>query len=67
MKVQMLRARMYRGEALAPGIVTEMDDHTAHWFIAQGWSVRYADPAPLTTEKADALIPMRTKTRRAIR
>lgn len=67
MKVEMLRSRCYRGEGLEVGRVTDMDDGTAREFIAKGYAREYQEPAPLTTEQAEALIPTPGKRRRAIR
>lgn len=50
-----------------PGVIVEMDDYTADVFIRKGWARRAVDPAPLTTEKADVLIPTGAKRRRALR
>lgn len=67
MRVEILRARLYRGEHMDPGVIVEMDDYTADVFIRKGWARRAVDPAPLTTEKADVLIPTGAKRRRALR
>ena len=67
MKVEILRARAYRGQHLDPGLVTDMDSPTALWFIDRGWAKPYAEPAPLTTEQADELVPTKLVRRKALR
>lgn len=67
MRVEMLQDRMYRGEALDAGRVTDMDEQTARWFIGSGWAREAVEPAPLTAEEADALIPVKIRKGRALR
>ncbi len=67
MKVEMLCARMYREEHLDAGRITDMDEATARCFIARGWAKESLAPPVLTTAQADALIPPKGKTRRALR
>ena len=67
MKIEMLRARLYRGEHLDVGRITDMDDATARWFIGQAWAKESATPAPIDSQAADALIPTKVTRRRAIR
>ena len=67
MKVEILRSRLYRGEHMDVGRVTDMDDGTAREFILKGWARKYEEPAPLTTAAAEALIPTQGKRRRALR
>jgi hypothetical protein len=67
MKVEMLKARNYRGQHCDAGLVLDMDQQTAAWFIEKGWACKAVEPAPLTTEQADALIPKQDKRRRAVR
>lgn len=67
MKVEMLRARGYRGQHLEVGVVTDMDGQTAAWFVEMGWARPYAEPAPLTTKEADALVPTKVTRRNSVR
>ena len=67
MQVEMLQSRMYRGEALDAGRVTEMDDLTAAWFIQSGWARRALDAPVMTAEAADEAIPVGQKRRNARR
>lgn len=67
MRVEMLRGKLYRGESLDAGRVTDMDDGTARWFISKGWAKEYTEPAPLTTADAAALVATEGKRRRALR
>ena len=67
MRVEMLRARLYRGEHLDAGQVTDMDGQTAAWFIERGWARPYAEPTPLTVEQADELVPTKVVRRKALR
>lgn len=67
MRVEMLDGRLYRGEHLDIGRITDMDDATAREFIAKGWAKEASEPKALTTEDAAALVPTQEKRRRAIR
>ena len=67
MRVEILRARLYRGNHCDVGQVTDMDGQTAAVFIEKGWARPYVEPAPITTAEADDLIPTKTIRRKALR
>ncbi len=67
MKIEMLRGRLYRGEALDAGRVVEVDSATGDWFVGKGWAVKAAESPVLTTAEADALIPVQGKRRKSLR
>lgn len=67
MRVEILRARGYRGEHLEVGLVTDMDAPTAREFIARGWARDAGDPAPVAPSTVDGVAPIGVKRRRALR
>jgi len=67
MKVEMLDSRLYRGEHLDVGQVTDMDGRTGAWFVEQGWARVYDEPAPMTAAEADEALPKLPPRRRALR
>lgn len=67
MKVEMLRPKLYRENHCDVGMVVEMDGRTAAEFIELGWARPYAEPAPLTVEQADELVPTKLTRRKALR
>lgn len=67
MKVEMLRARGYRGEHLDVGVVTDMDAGTAREFIARGWAKEAAEPLPPAPETVEEVAPIGVKRRKAVR
>ena len=67
MKIEMLKDRNYRGNHCAAGLVLDMDGQTAQWFVEKGWARPYAEPAPLTVEQAEALVPTKVVRRKALR
>jgi hypothetical protein len=67
MRVEILRAKLYRGNHCDVGQVTDMDYQTAATFIEKGWARPYVEPAPLTTAEAEDLIPTKIQRRRSLR
>lgn len=66
MRVEILRAKLYREQALAVGQIVEMDSETGGWFVNMGWAKPAGSPpAPLTAEAAEAVVPTQVKRRRA--
>lgn len=66
MRVEILRAKLYREQPLAVGQIVEMDAETGGWFVSMGWAKPAASPAaPLTVKEAEAVVPTQVKRRRA--
>lgn len=67
MRVEMLRAKLYRGQHCDPGQIVEMDGETAQWFLQMGWAKTSVEAKPLAPEAADALVPTKVVRRKALR
>ena len=65
MKVEILRNKLYRENALSIGQVIDMDGDTAAWFMSMGWARPAVEAKPLTVQQADDLVPVKVKRRRA--
>ncbi len=63
MKIEMLRGRLYRGQALDPGRIVEVDNATGDWFVEKGWAVKAGETPPMTPAQADVVIPVQGKRR----
>lgn len=67
MRIEMIRARGYRGNHLEAGTVNEVDATTGRWFISAGWAREYADAEPLAPAAAAEAAPTNVKRRKALR
>jgi len=65
MQVEILRNKLYRENALTVGQIIDMDTETAAWFMSMGWARLASEAKPMTTEQADAVVPVKVKRRRA--
>ena len=67
MKVEMLRARLYRENHCDVGMVVEVDGKTGAEWIELKWARPYAEPAPVSPEAAESLVPTKVVRRKALR
>ena len=67
MRVEMLRARAYRGEHLDAGVIIEMDAGTAREFIVKGWAKEAGEAAPVAPATVEEAAPIGVKRRKALR